>query len=210
MLRHALREFTTRTAGGGSGGLVLDELVGGRGRRGRLAVVDHELQLPRLGEVRGAAVLVDVVERATAASKTLRSSALSFGAGGTSGPWSMFSMLRARPKRRRSAGPDALASVIGADRSGGSSRGQRADARVPKVGEPGYEGPSRQKGTQKWDSRTCSNSGTEVVAFLCPPGRVPRPAPRRSGRRAQPSGIEAYGGGHCRRRRAVAPARSAA
>ena len=51
----------------------------------------------------------------------------------------------------------------------GSSR-QRAEAKIPKVGDPGYEGSSRQRGTKKYNSRTCSKSGTELLAGLCPCG----------------------------------------
>jgi len=48
----------------------------------------------------------------------------------------------------------------------GSSQ-QRADAKVPKVGDPGYEGSARQARTKKWNARTCSKSGTELLAGLC-------------------------------------------
>ena len=47
---------------------------------------------------------------------------------------------------------------------------QRADAKVPKVGDPGYEGSARQANTKKWNGRTCSKSGTELLAGLCPCG----------------------------------------
>jgi hypothetical protein len=43
-------------------------------------------------------------------------------------------------------------------------------AERPKVGDPGYEGSARQANTKKWNSRTCSKSGTELLAGLCPCG----------------------------------------